>query len=144
MMACIETLALIGYIADVYTVLSIPYIIRKSIQWRKQKHLYEQLQLKVFEEKGRNIANNLSKKTNKKKDWYLGGGEAVLKPVREFLLDSVQYVPLLSDEMKYQHKQITKKVCNTDVWTNYPKLAEEVLEYLYAISAYVSTETQVQ
>ena len=145
MIACIETMKLISYIADVYAVLSIPFIAYQYVQSRRQKHLYEQLQLKIFEEKGRDVYIKLTRKTNKKKEWDVGcGGEAVLRPAREFLLNSTQYLPLLNDEMKRKHESITKKVSNTDTWTNYQLLVREVLDYLYCISVYVSNETRAK
>lgn len=145
MIACVNNiLTTIGYIVDVYALISIPVIIYQWYQSRKNKKLYEQLMLKTFAEKGKEIYLLISRKTKNKWDWYLGGeGEKVLKPVRAFFIDNTQVVSILTKELRQKHGEITRKINNVNEVTNYPLLATELLNYFYDIGIYVSKELKI-
>ena len=138
-------MTIIGYIVDVYALLSIPIIIYQRYQSRKQKRLYERLMLKIYAEKGKGIYLSISRKTKSKWNWYLGGeGEKVLRPVRAFFIDNTQIVTLLNKELRQKHKEITMKINNVNEVTNYPLLATELLNYFYDIRIYISHELKIQ
>ena len=135
----------IGYVADVYALLSILVIIYQWYQSRKQKRLYEQLLLKIYAERGKEIYLSISRKTKNKWNWYLGGeGEKVLRPVRALFIENTQVVPLLNNDLRQKHEEITRKINNVNEVTNYPLLATELLNYFSDIMIYVSNELKIQ
>ncbi len=138
-------MTIIGYIVDVYALLSIPVIIYQWYQSRKQKRLYEQLMLKIYAGKGRNLSSFIARKTKKKSDWYLGGvGEKVFNPVRAFFMENTEVVPLLSKELQQKHDELVRKINGMNQFTYFPTLVESMLNYLYDINVYVTNELKVQ
>jgi hypothetical protein len=134
----------IGYVADVYALLSIPVIIYQWCRSRKNKKIYEQLLLKIYAEKGKDIYLSISRKTKNKWNWYLGSeGEKVLGPVRALFINNTQVVPLLSKDLRQKHEEINRKINNVNEVTNYPLLATELLNYFSDIMIYVSKELKI-
>ena len=145
MTTCSDILTYVAYIVDVYAFLSIPYTIYKARQSRKHRRLYEQLMLKIYAEKGKEIFLLISRKTKNKRNWYLGGeGEKVLNPVRSFFMMNTEVVTLFSKELQQKHDVVVRKVNGVNQWTYLPSLVKDVLNYLYDVNVYVSNEIGVK
>lgn len=140
MIECVkEILTIVGYVADVYACFSIPYTLYQHKKRKMSEKRYEKLLLSRYSETAKSHYLSLISKTQKKKDWYTGGGvDKIFKPIHGFLLDNIEELKLLDKKLQIMHDELLKRLDNLYLENDYPAVASDILTFLYEIRVYIS------